>query len=139
TREELFGPARLVGRARTVVGPARLRRLLFILIIAVVGQTTTLWAQAPPLPMAAVTTSAAAEPEPNTVRLMVGRSTVIDVGSPIARVSLTSPDVADAMVTAPNQLLVNGKMPGTISMFVWDRAGGIRRFPLSVQRDLSRR
>ena len=53
-------------------------------------------------------------------RLLVGRSTVVDVGTPIARVSLTSADIADALVTSPNQLLINGKMPGTISMFVWD-------------------
>jgi len=72
------------------------------------------------------------------VRLMVGRSMVLDLGTPIARVSLTSADIADAMVTAPNELLINGKMPGTISMFVWDRAGGIRRFEVVVQRDLAR-
>ena len=59
------------------------------------------------------------------VTLLVGRSTVVDVGAPITRVSLTSADIADALVTSPNQLLVNGKVPGTISMFVWDRAGGI--------------
>ena len=53
------------------------------------------------------------------VRLLVGRSTVVDVGTPISRVSLTSADIADAMVTSANQLLINGKMPGTISMFVW--------------------
>ena len=52
----------------------------------------------------------------DSVRLMVGRSTVVSVGTPIARVSLTSPDVADALVTAPNELLINGKTPGTISM-----------------------
>ena len=63
---------------------------------------------------------------------------VVDVGTPIARVSLTSADVADALVTSPNQLLVNGKMPGTISMFVWDRGGAIRRYEVVVQRDLAR-
>ena len=72
------------------------------------------------------------------VRLMVGRSTVIDFGSPIARVSLTSSEIADALVTSPNELLINGKTPGTISMFVWDRSGGIRRFEVVVQRDLAR-
>ncbi len=72
------------------------------------------------------------------MRLLVGRSTIIDVGSAIARVSLTSADIADAVVTSANQLLVNGKMPGTISMFVWDRAGAIRRYELVVARDLSR-
>src|SRR6476646_8841819 len=72
------------------------------------------------------------------VRLLVGRSAIVDFGSAIARVSLTSPDIADALVTSPNQLLVNGKMPGTISMFVWDRAGAIRRYEVVVQRDLAR-
>jgi pilus assembly protein CpaC len=72
------------------------------------------------------------------VRLMVGRSMILDLGTPIARVSLTSADIADAMVTSPNELLINGKMPGTISMFVWDRSGGIRRFEVVVQRDLAR-
>ena len=60
------------------------------------------------------------------------------VGTPIARVSLTSPDIADALVTAPTELLINGKTPGTISMFVWDRAGAIRRYEIIVQRDLAR-
>ena len=72
------------------------------------------------------------------MRLLVGRSTVVDVGTPIARVSLTSADVADALVTSPNQLLINGKTPGTISMFVWDRAGALRRYEVVVQRDLAR-
>lgn len=76
--------------------------------------------------------------EASAVRLLVGRSAIVDVGSPIARVSLTSSDVADAMVTSTNQLLVNGKMPGTISMFVWERSGALRRYEVVVQRDLAR-
>jgi pilus assembly protein CpaC len=76
--------------------------------------------------------------EGENVRLMVGRSMVLDTGSPIARVSLTSSDIADAMVTSSNELLINGKTPGTISMFVWNRAGGIRRYEVVVQRDLAR-
>ena len=74
----------------------------------------------------------------DTVRLMVGRSTVVSAGAPIARVSLTSADVADALVTSPSELLINGKTPGTISMFVWDRAGAIKRYEIVVQRDLAR-
>jgi len=34
-------------------------------------------------------------------------------------------------------VLVHGKTPGTISMFVWDRAGAIRRYDVTVARDLS--
>ena len=71
------------------------------------------------------------------VQLLVGRSTLLNVGNSITRVSLTSPNVADAMVTTPSQLLIHGKAPGTISMFVWDKAGGIKRFEVVVRRDLS--
>jgi pilus assembly protein CpaC len=74
----------------------------------------------------------------NTVEIMVGQSTVLDVGTPITRISLTSPDVADALVTSSKQLLVNGKTPGAISMYVWDRQGALRRYDLIVQRDISR-
>ncbi len=63
---------------------------------------------------------------------------MVDVGSPITRVSLTSADVADALVTAPDELLVNGKTPGSVSMFVWSKSGTIRRYEVIVQRDLSR-
>jgi pilus assembly protein CpaC len=106
-----------------------------ILIIWVLSPTALL-AQAPPAPP--VEGAVGAELEATPVSLLVGRSTVIDTGSPIARVSLTSADIADALVTSPNQLLLNGKMPGTISMFVWQRGGALRRYEIAVQRDLAR-
>jgi pilus assembly protein CpaC len=112
-----------------------------ILLLLLAGGGPIVWAQAPALPASAVAAApanrAAVDADPDSVRLLVGRSTVLDVGKPIARVSLTSPDVADALVTSPSQLLINGKMPGTISMFVWDRAGSLRRYELVVQRDLA--
>ena len=74
---------------------------------------------------------------PTSVQLLVGRSTILDIGSTISRVSLTVPDVADAMVTSPTQLLIHGKQPGTISMFVWDRMGAIKTYEVVVRRDLS--
>jgi len=107
-----------------------------IFIIWMLGASAVL-AQVPEPPAQTLEpVSVAGDPIP--VALLVGRSTVIDVGSPIARVSLTSADVADALVTSPNQLLINGKTPGTISMFVWHRAGALRRYEIAVQRDLAR-
>ena len=124
-----------------------------IFIVAVFGGATV-HAQLRPVattaaaslsPAAPTASAPAAAPEvdveaasPDAVRLLVGRSTLIDVGSPIARVSLTSADIADALVTSPSQLLVHGKGPGAISMFVWSRGGAVRRFEVSVQRDLTR-
>jgi pilus assembly protein CpaC len=97
-----------------------MRRLAFILLIAIAHSSIVFAADA------------------ESVSLMVGRSAVVDTGSPIARVSLTSAEIADAMVTAPSQVLINGKMPGTISLFVWDRGGSLKRYEVVVQRDLAR-
>jgi len=117
---------------------SKTRAIAWMLIIWVFGAGAAL-AQAPDAPVAAgAAVPVDAAPAPVTVSLLVGRSTVIDVGVPIARVSLTSADVADALVTSPSQLLVNGKTPGTISMFVWEREGALRRYEIAVQRDLAR-
>ena len=74
---------------------------------------------------------------PTDIDLLVGRSTVLNIGATIARVSLTVPDIADALVTAPGQLLIHGKQPGTISLFVWDKGGAIKTYEVTVRRDLS--
>src|SRR6186713_1519109 len=114
-----------------------------IFIVAVFGGATV-HAQLRPVATTAASAPAAAPDvdvegaSADAVRLLVGRSTLIDVGSPIARVSLTSADIADALVTSPSQLLVHGKGPGAISMFVWSRGGAVRRFEISVQRDLTK-
>src|SRR5919108_2718093 len=88
-------------------------------------------------PGAIVAGPAAVTPDATGIDLLVGRSTILNVGTTITRVSLTVPDVADAMVTAPQQLLIHGKAPGVISMFVWDRAGGIKTYEVNVRRDLT--
>lgn len=79
----------------------------------------------------------AAEINATDIDLLVGRSTILNVGTPITRVSLTVPDIADALVTTPTQLLIHGKQPGTISLFVWDRGGAIKTYEVNVRRDLS--
>ena len=56
---------------------------------------------------------------------------------PITRVSLSTPDIADALVTTPYEFLVHGKMPGTISMLVWGDNGRIKSYDIAVKRDLS--
>ena len=114
-----------------------MRTLRFFTLIIAVLSPSPLRAQSA-LPVSSVVSASAPETDAHPVQLLVGRSTVLDVNMPIARVSLTSADVADAMVTGPSQLLINGKVPGTISMFVWDRSGGIRRYEVNVQRDLAR-
>ena len=104
------------------------RALIFILLICVLGSGRAVYAQTEPQPAgpsAAPVDPAAVDSAVRDLSMLVGRSTLVEVGSPIARVSLTSAEIADAMVTSPNQLLVHAKVPGRISMFVWDRAGAV--------------
>jgi pilus assembly protein CpaC len=109
----------------------------FIIVILVAGPQAQQQGPAFGSPAAVTARDGSMLAAPTSVQLLVGRSTILDIGSTISRVSLTVPDVADAMVTAPTQLLIHGKQPGTISMFVWDRMGGIRTFEVIVRRDLS--
>ncbi len=36
-----------------------------------------------------------------------------------------------------NQRLIQGKLPGAFTMFVWNRAGAMSRYDVVVERDLS--
>jgi pilus assembly protein CpaC len=113
---------------------------VWILIVAVL-QPGALRAQVTTQPTASAAAAAAnavIDTPATPVDIVVGRSTVLEIGTPIMRVSLTNPDIADAMVTSNSQLLLHGKTPGTISMFVWERAGAVRRYDISVGRDVAR-
>jgi pilus assembly protein CpaC len=120
------------GSAPTIVA-------LFVYIIVILVAAPQ--AQQPPTsftgsPGAMTAGPAATVSDATSVDLLVGRSTILNLGTTISRVSLTVPDIADALVTAPQQLLIHGKTPGTISLFVWDRAGGIKTYEVNVRRDL---
>ena len=53
------------------------------------------------------------------VSLTAGRSTVLPVDFDITRIAVTNPAVADAVVVAPREILIDGKAQGTISLIVW--------------------
>jgi pilus assembly protein CpaC len=63
------------------------------------------------------------------VLLTAGRSTVLTTDFDVTRIAVTNPDVADAVVVEPREILIDGKSAGTVSLIVW---GGGRR----VQYDL---
>ena len=123
-------------RRATTGRPAAIAALVVCIIVILVAAPQ---AQQAPAYTPAVSTGgpAPAADAPTDIDLLVGRSTIVNVGSAIARVSLTVPDIADAMVTAPTQLLIHGKQPGTISLFVWDRGGAIKTYEVKVRRDLT--
>jgi pilus assembly protein CpaC len=89
-------------------------------------------AQAPVAPASQGQESA----EPQTLHLLVGRSLVITSPSRIKRVSLADPEIAEAIVVSPTQVLVNGKKPGGVSLLLWDEADQSQAFEVSVDIDV---
>lgn len=71
------------------------------------------------------------------LRVMVGKSLLINTTERLKRVSVTDPAVADALVVTPNQVLVNGLAPGEISLLIWDEVERSQSFDLRVDVDIS--
>jgi pilus assembly protein CpaC len=100
----------------------------------VTGQEASPAAQAPPVVPAQ---PAAQESEgPQTLHLLVGRSLVISSPTRIKRISLADPNIAEAIVVSPTQVLVNGKTPGGVSLLLWDEADQSQAFEVSVDIDV---
>src|SRR5215472_8895179 len=74
--------------------------------------------------------------EPQTLHLLVGRSLVISSPARIKRVSLADPEIAEAIVVSPTQVLVNGKKPGGVSLLLWDELDQSQSFEVSVDIDV---
>jgi|SRR5579884_1709916 len=73
---------------------------------------------------------------PETLHLMVGRSLVITSPVRIQRVSVADPKVVEAVVVSPNQIMMNGKMPGAASLILWDESGQNQTFDVYVDLDI---
>ena len=70
------------------------------------------------------------------LHMLVGRSLVLTSPTNIRRVSIADPNIADVMVLSPNQVLVNAKSPGGVSLVLWDENDQSRRYELNVDLDL---
>jgi len=71
------------------------------------------------------------------LRVMVGKSLLINTTERLKRVSVTDPAVADALVVTPTQVLVNGLAPGEVSLLIWDEVERSRSFDLRVDVDIT--
>ena len=58
------------------------------------------------------------------VNVLVGQSRVINFDKPIGRFSVSNPEIAEAVLVAPDQVLVNGKAFGQVNFIAWEQAGG---------------
>src|SRR6202790_1596844 len=71
------------------------------------------------------------------LRVMVGKSLLINTTERLRRISITDPAIAFAQVITPTQILVHGKTPGEVSLLIWDELERSRSFDLRVDVDVS--
>ena len=93
--------------------------------------------QDPPQTTVPAPSSAAENSSAAPLRVMVGKSLLINTTERLRRVSVTDPAVADALVVTPTQVLVNGLAPGETSLLIWDELERSRSFDLRVDVDIT--
>ena len=72
------------------------------------------------------------------VNVLVGQSRVINFDRPVGRFSVSNPDIAEAILVTPDQVLVNGKAFGQVNFIAWEQTGGqFLTFDVYVRANLS--
>ncbi len=105
---------------RNCFAPVRDRRWsITAAVLLVVTASLTGSAQVPAPQAQPPATTASTLPR---VALTAGRSTVLSTDFDITRIAVTNPAIADATVVQPQEILIDGKTPGTISLIVWGSA-----------------
>src|SRR6188508_1434821 len=79
-------------------------------------------APAPQVPVTITPNAVQNETDGGRMRLLAGRSMVLNTGFDIRRLAITNPTVADGTVVSPRELLIDGKVAGTISLILWGDA-----------------
>src|SRR5215467_9943630 len=72
-----------------------------------------------------------------TISVTVNKSMVFRLADRAKRVSISQPEVADVVVVAPTQLLINGKAVGTTSLIVFNEKGEVSNYDLVVLPDVA--
>ncbi len=69
--------------------------------------------------------------------LVIGKSTLLRLPSPIARISVGNPSVADVTLISPRELYLLGKTYGSTNVILWGRDGATTIIDVSVSIDAS--
>jgi pilus assembly protein CpaC len=73
---------------------------------------------------------------PQALHLLVGHSRLIYTAARVIRISTADPNILDVMVASSNQVLIDGKAPGSVSLVVWDASGASQSYEVTVDLDV---
>jgi pilus assembly protein CpaC len=134
-----------MGEKHEVNSSPVVRRALFVALLLTLSMVAV--AQEPPSaqpapaqapgPEASSSAPEAAAQGSAPLRVMVGKSLLINTTERLRRVSVTDDVVADAIVVTPTQILVHGRAAGEVSLLIWDELERSRSFDLRVDVDVS--
>lgn len=97
-----------------------------VLLISIGGFTA---AQIAPVP--------GAPAEGETLHVLVGKSIVINVNSPLTRVLSSNPTAVEALATSPTQVVVEGKAAGSSTLILWDSSQRSQILDVAVDLDIA--
>lgn len=73
--------------------------------------------------------------ERGELALVSGRSQLLRLERPIARVSVSNPVIVDAVIISPNEILLNAKGEGAVNVIFWDHQNRVSVYDITVTRD----
>lgn len=143
-----------MGRTKNLKITERLLQRVVVVILLCGGATATIQEQAPAPPPSSPVQAAPAQTEAQgpaassqnapaessgaaPLRVLVGKSLLINTTERLKRVSVTDPTIADPQVVSPTQILIHGRAPGEVSLLIWDELERSRSFDLRVDVDVS--
>src|SRR6266851_851075 len=88
---------------------------------------------APPAP----TQQMAAPAEGQALHILVGKSVVVNVQTPITRVLSSNPAVIETLATSRTEVVVEGRAAGTSSLILWDQTGRSQMLDVIVDLDVT--
>ena len=94
----------------------------------------------PVLVLALATVAAEDLPVPGPIeqmKLSVGRSVVLDRQADVARISISNPEIVDAVAITAREILINAKSAGMATLVIWPKAGSRTMYAVTVERDLA--
>ena len=82
-------------------------------------------------------TGAQTPPQSSAIKINIGQGFVLDISSDVHRIAVADPAIAEALVISSREVLVNGKVPGETSLYVWSDSGRVS-YDIRVQASESR-
>lgn len=72
---------------------------------------------------------------PFTLTLQVNKSMVLERPEGVRRISISNPDIAEAVAVSVTEILINGKSTGDTNLILWDPKGNRSTFDITVSSD----